>query len=73
MPSRRSRGGRGIASVCRALSILELFDALTAELGISEMGSVWTFIRVRWLGWSTLWRAAATWNRTPQRASIGWG
>lgn len=37
MPSRRSRGERGIASVCRALSILELFDAHTAELGITEM------------------------------------
>ncbi|HAL62764.1 MAG TPA: IclR family transcriptional regulator [Chloroflexi bacterium] len=37
MPSQRSRGGRGIASVYRALSILELFDAHTAELGITEM------------------------------------
>lgn len=37
MPSQRSRSGRGIVSVCRALSILELFDAHTAELGITEM------------------------------------
>jgi len=39
MPSQRSRGGRGITSVCRALSILELFDAHTAELGITEMAA----------------------------------
>lgn len=37
MPSQRSRGGREIASVRRALSILELFDVHTAELGITEM------------------------------------
>jgi len=37
MPCQQSRGGRGIASVCRALRVLELFDAHTAELGITEM------------------------------------